>query len=339
MTTSNRSSVGIAVCGIGNIGVEHLENLRSLRGCKVVGIFDIDRQRSATISERFHVRQYGSYNELLADETSQAVILATPASLRRDGLQAAIAAGKHVFIEKPIADTLEDAEAIVAMTKGCKSVIQVGFCERFNAQYLEAHNAVSQLGRIRAVQTSRLSPIALGNVKWGLGVLDTAVHNFDLILWLTGDRPLGVSCYGVRVYPEIEIPTSVTTIVRFESGMIATDTMSWAKVDAHPMKICSRSRMSLQGERGIFEVDLNTRPCSLLTNESYDLPDTVLLGGPNYFGCLKLQLDAFLRAIETNGPSPVSVQDGLRAERVAIAAWESLREGREVLISEQSWNY
>src|SRR5262249_28041200 len=158
------------------------------------------------------------------------------------------------------------------------------------------------LGRIQAVHSSRIAPLEFSDPSWELGALDTAVHNFDLILWLTGARPLSVTAFGAHLYPGLSIPTSITTVIQFEGGMIATDLISWVSLDAHPLRKNARSRMTLLGDQGIFEVDLSSRPSTLLTMNDVSQPDTVILGGPEYFGSLKLQLEAFLLAIETAGP-------------------------------------
>ena len=80
---------------------------------------------------------------------------------------------------------------------------QAGFCERFNPQYLEVKRAVESgaIGSIRAIQSSRVAPYSLGNPAWELGILDTAVHNFDLILWLMKQTPLSVQSVGSRRIP------------------------------------------------------------------------------------------------------------------------------------------
>jgi predicted dehydrogenase len=91
--------------------------------------------------------------------------------------------------------------------------------------------------------------------------------------------------------------------------------------------------MFLQGSKGFFEVDLTDRPAAIHTDAGYRKIDSVILGATEYPGCLKLQLEYFLRAIEENGPVLAPVEDALRTERVALAALESLRTGREVALA------
>src|SRR6266567_8500766 len=121
---------GLAICGIGNIGKVHLENLLSLRGCDVAGVFDTNPTALARAASCAGVRAYASPEELLSDDHAQAIVVATPSSSHREWCMRALAAGKHVFVEKPLAGTLEDARAIVEAARGSGKVVQVGFCER-----------------------------------------------------------------------------------------------------------------------------------------------------------------------------------------------------------------
>ena len=270
---------------------------------------------------------------MLFDAAVDAVILASPSDTHRPLVEQALAAGKHVFVEKPLADTLEDAEAIVAAAKKFPNkVVQVGFCERFNAQYIEAKNAVEAgfLGRVRCIHSSRVAPLGLGNPAWPLGVLDTAVHNLDLILWLLGEMPRRVYARSVQIYPGSEMQQSVTSLIEFPSGAVATDTITWLADAAHPLSRCARSRMHLMGEKGSFEVDLSGRPSALLTASDFREIDTAVLGNEAYYGCLKLQFEAFLRSVEEGAPVLAPAGDAYSVEQVVLEIQKSLRTGLPV---------
>ncbi len=322
----------LAICGLGNIGKVHLENLRSLRGCRVVGLFDRNHRDLERLSTGLGIRVYATSDEVFADPEVNAVVIATPSGSHREFAVRALGEGKHVFVEKPLAGTLADAAAIVAAKKQTDRVVQVGFCERFNVNYMEARRAVveGRLGRIRAIQSSRTAPYAFSDPSWDLGVLDTAVHNFDLILWLMGQRPRSALARGSQIYPDSGIPHTVTTLLTFPDGAIATDQVSWIKDDLHPLHQCARSRMVVQGDGGVFEIDLGSRPSSQLSPQGFRAMDTVILGHPEYYGCLKLQFEFFLNSIESGAPVLAPVEDAFEVERVALAALDSLRSGREV---------
>jgi myo-inositol 2-dehydrogenase/D-chiro-inositol 1-dehydrogenase len=210
-------------------------------------------------------------------------------------------------------------------------VVQVGFCERFNLNYLEAKRAVAdgKLGDLRAIHTSRVAPYSFSNPAWELGVLDTAVHNLDLILWLKQSASVRVRAQGTQVYAGSAIPHSVTTTLTFADGSLAVDHIAWLQDEGFPLNQCARSRMLLQGSKGYFEIDLTDRPSAIHTSGGYRKLDNVILGG----GCLKLQFEYFLRSIEDGAPVLAPATDALLTERVALAALESLRSGHEVTLA------
>jgi len=322
----------LSIIGLGNIGRVHLDNLRSLRGCRVAGVFDV-HPSSADLG----VPVYPSLEALLEDPAASAVVIATPTDSHAELTERALASGKHVFVEKPLAGTLEDAVRITeAARKHPNQVVQVGFCERFNVNYLEARRAVlaGSLGELRAIQTSRVAPYGTSNPAWELGVLDTAVHNFDLILWLKQAVPISVLAKGARVYRKSLSPDSVTTILTFADGSIATDHIAWMQDGGFPLNQCARSRMTLQGTDGYFEIDLTGRPSAIRTSDGYRAIDSVIIGAPEYAGCLKLQFEYFLRSLEEGAPVLAPPEDALLTERVALAALQSLRTGKEIQLAD-----
>ena len=326
----------IAICGLGNIGKVHLRNLRTLRGCAVVGAYDPAAPSDDDFQREAGLHRYPSLDDLFADPAVDAVVIATPSETHRALTEAALRAGKHVFLEKPLAGTLEEAQAIVdAAARHPRLVAQAGFCERSNPQFIEAKRAVDAgtLGDLRCIHSSRVSPLSINNPQWQLGALDTAVHNLDLILWLLADMPKRVLARGVRLYPGQEILHSVTTLLEFRGGRLVTDTITWLSDDAHPLSACARARMQVMGTEGTFSVDLSSRPSSLLTRHGYREIDTVLLGADEYPGCLKFQFEGFLRAIEEGAPVPAPLPDALRAEQVVLAAQQSLITGDWTVLS------
>jgi predicted dehydrogenase len=326
----------IAICGVGNIGKVHLGNLRSMRGCEIAGLYDRQGAPLRELAASCGVHAYASADEIFSDDSVDAVVIATPSESHRELTERALGARKHVFVEKPLAGTLEDARAIVEATaKHPHQVVQAGFCERFNPQFMEAKRAAENglLGQLRCIHSSRIAPYAMGNIAWELGALDTAVHNLDLIMWLLEERPARVFARGVRLYPESEMLHSITMLLEFANGALVTDTITWLSDAAHPLSHCARARMNILGETGSFEIDLSTRPSALLTASEFREIDTVILGGDRYYGCLKLQFEAFLRSIEEGAPVLAPVKDAYRAEQVVLAAQKSLKSGETVEVA------
>ena len=300
------------------------------------GLFDTDGAELEKVAAQHGLKAYASFEEMLGDGDIRAVVVATPSDTHADLSVRAIEAGKHVFVEKPLAGTLDDARRILDAARRSRQVVQAGFCERFNVNYLEAKRSVRRgsLGRIRAMHTSRVAPYSMSNPAWELGVLDTAVHNIDLIVWLMGCAPASVLARAAQVYPDSAIPHSATILMSFADGAMAVDYIAWLKDEGHPLNQCARSRMLIQGELGFFETDLTDRPSSLLTREGLRKLDSVIIGAPEYAGCLKLQFEYFLRSIEEGAPVLAPVEDALVTERVVMAALEALRSGKEVRLDD-----
>src|SRR5580698_7937825 len=102
----------VALCGVGNIGKVHLGNLRSLRGCEIAGVYD-PKIISKIASGLSDLPIYADADTMFSDPSVDAIVIASPSSSHRELTERALAAGKHTFVEKPVADTLEDAQAIV----------------------------------------------------------------------------------------------------------------------------------------------------------------------------------------------------------------------------------
>jgi predicted dehydrogenase len=325
----------IAICGVGNIGRVHARNLLWLRGSRIAGVFDSSPQTLQQVSSQFSVRPYASWQDLLEDPGLDAVVIATPAASHRELCCSALAAGKHVFLEKPMANTLEDSIAIVeAEAKAQAQVVQIGFCERFNVAYLEAKRVVEQgkLGTVRVIQTSRVAPYQYSDPTWELGVYDTAAHNLDLILWMKGSLPRSVLARGTRVYDDRDMRHFCTTVLTFEDGSLAVDTIAWLRKQRHPLSECAESQMLIQGSQGSFHVDQSSRPAWFMDDQHFKASDTVILGGPEYYGCLKLQLDHFLGAIAGEVQPTATAREAFAAEKVVLAAVQSLKSGCEVAL-------
>jgi predicted dehydrogenase len=329
-------SIRIAICGLGNIGWVHLRNLASMPALFRIGwVFDIHADRCRDAASRYGAAAAESYNAILGDPSVDAVVIATPSDAHREMVLRALESGKHVFVEKPLAGTLADARAIANAAARSDRCVHVGFCERFNIHYIEAQRSVveGRLGAVRCVHTARIAPYEFSDPRWQLGVLDTAVHNLDLITWLTGKHPCAVQAFGARVYADSDIPHAVTTVLRYSDQSLAVDHIAWIKDAAHPLHQCARSRMTLQGDLGYLELDLAQRPVRIVTDARYYSPDTVIIGAPEYYACLKLQFEAFFRSISSGVAAGPTAGEAVEVEELAVAAQESLRTGREVSLT------
>jgi UDP-N-acetylglucosamine 3-dehydrogenase len=192
--------ITVAVVGAGFMGSAHTANYKALDGrVRVKTVASRSLDRAVRLAESVGAEATTDLDAVLRDPDVDAVDLCVPTALHRETAERALGAGKHVFLEKPIALTLHDADAIVRAAGASGKVFMVGLVLRFWPEYVELQRrlASGELGPIRAVSTHRLSPPADWN-EWmadsaqsGGVPVDLLIHDFDQMNWLLG-TPLSV---------------------------------------------------------------------------------------------------------------------------------------------------
>ncbi len=319
----------VGIIGFGEHGQFLLEACRRIGDVEVRSIYRRNKDALREAAERFGVTPASSYREILEDPGIDAVFITSPSEFHREHCEAALAAGKHVLLEKPLADILEDAQAIVEAAGRSDRVLMVDHCERFNPAFIDAKHIVAseRIGQLRAVMSTRLSPLHLNNTGWALGVLDTAVHNIDLICWMMDASPTHVSARSARVNPELKIDDNIWISLQFPDGRCAEDHIAWVPMDRYLMPV-AHPRFLLLGTKGFYQVDLWRRSGTLYNGDFTRLSDDVLLGvSDEYLSTMAYSVWHFKRAVERGGPSPMPAADAHRATKIALAARESIAAG------------
>lgn len=230
-------SARLALVGAGRIARVHAQALTRVTGGRLVACTDPVTEVAADLARDFGLRTCPDLESLLADDGVDAVLLATPNALHADQAIAALAAGKHVFCQKPIALTLKDADRVVEAAAASDRVVQLGFMLRFTPPLPALHRRVSEgeLGTPIAAQAAVFGwePSAdwFYDPEHGGGViLDTLVHFADLVLWLFGP--------AVRVHTEggafvlegarrHRSPDNAVVTVRHRNGAMSSLYVSW----------------------------------------------------------------------------------------------------------------
>jgi predicted dehydrogenase len=323
--------MGLGFIGAGNHARHHIGVFARLDRACPVAVFDSEAARAEQAARDFPpLRQTATLEALLADPKVEGVVIATPAETHLALVEAALAAGKHILLEKPMAHTPADAQAIVSAAEAHPNrVLLVGHCERFNRAYIDAKQAVTEgkVGVPRFAWASRLSPLHLNDPAWHLGTLDTAVHDIDLLLWLLGSRPVRVAAQGTTVHPELAIADHVAYQIHFENGALAQGHIGWVPfTGGYPMSHNAHPRLFLAGTAGTISLDLWQRPVAVHSHAdgTYFWPDDVLVGYGDYFTEVTAQDYAFLRAISAGISLPIQPREACQAVVVAHAAHESL---------------
>ena len=319
----------VAVIGVGSMGFNHLRVYSELEGVQLAGVSDVNPERLKAITDRFAVPTYSDYRELIEKEKPEAVSITVPTSDHEDVATFALKAGAHILVEKPIAASVEEGKRIIALAIETKRLLMIGHIIRFNPaiQALKKHLDNGDLGRIFQIFCRRAGPFPARIRDVGV-VIDLAPHDVDIMRFLTGLSP-------TRVYAETEqqIHTDhedlLFGLLRFPGGLTGALELNWLT----PKKI--RETLVL-GEKGLFYVDDLLQDLFFYENAqaSGELwsPLNTLRGvseGPmTRFELqkqepLKAELKAFLNAVESGGPAPVSGEDGLEALRLSLALVES----------------
>lgn len=203
----------VALLGIGNMGRNHLRVLSMLKGVEIVYIYDLNEAELKTLSEQYQVPYTTNIDEAILD--ADAVVIVTPTSTHFDYFKRCVGVVKNVFIEKPLAATLEDALEMEALAKQHGMFVQCGFIERFNPVVVALKNVIEQEKVINAdfTRTNRLSS-RITDVDV---VLDLMIHDIDLALYLNGPVK-SVVAYGRK---EHDLVAFASAIISHENGSLS----------------------------------------------------------------------------------------------------------------------
>lgn len=333
----------VAVIGVGAMGRNHARVLREMPRVTLVAVSDPDGATARRVAELHGVSAYPDYLELIERERPDAVTVAVPTVAHHQVVSDALQRGCHVLVEKPIAETVEEAADLTALAVRQGRLLMVGHIERFNSAVLELKRRLvaGQLGRVFQANARRLGPFPARIRDVGV-VVDLATHDIDILRYLSGSQ-------AVRVFAEArrEVHTSredmINGLVRFADGMLALLEINWLT----PTKI---RELSLTGERGMFRVDYLTQDLYFFENPGAgDMPWdalTLLRGGVNEGMMiryalqkkepLRTEIEAFIRGATGDPSDVVSAEDGTEALRLALALIESAQRHEVVSVERQA---
>ncbi len=206
------------VVGVGAIGRNHARIYAELDSAELVAIYDQDFDRARELAKEFHTEAVRNIDELISRVDAASV--ATPTVTHRDVASRLLMAKKHVLVEKPIADSVDDAKAMIdlAAAQGC--VLQVGHIERFNPVMSRLEAVLHQP---KFIECHRLSPFPKRSLDIGV-VLDLMIHDLEIVLHLVNSPIQSVDAVGVAVLTRREDIANAR--IRFENGCVANITAS-----------------------------------------------------------------------------------------------------------------
>lgn len=220
-------SIGIALAGFGYWGANLARNAMAAPNTHLIGIVESDEsQREQARLGHPHSTMWQGIEEALDDERVDAVILATPASTHATLARQTLNAGKHVLVEKPLAETIDDAAALVEMAAASGLTLMVGHTFLYSAPVAHLRDWIDkgELGEIQYIHSRRLS---LGRIRRDTNALwNFAPHDLSIMMYLLGERPVEVSGIGFSFIDQ-EIEDVAFATMRFASGVGANLHVSW----------------------------------------------------------------------------------------------------------------
>lgn len=338
---SSKKPVNIGLIGAGRIGSFHGESVqRRLVDANLVSIGDPAPGAAAKLASTLDVdASYTDVAEMLAHPGLDAVIIATPARFHTNVLVQAAEAGKHVFCEKPMALTLEDADRGIAAAKAAGVSLQVGFNRRWDQAFAEGRAAIDA-GKVGTPQLLRSvirdpGPFGADPAKIPLWTIfyETLIHDFDTLLWLNaGARPVEVyAAADALVRPDARkdgfLDTAVVTI-RFDNGSIAVAEANFCAMYGYDI------RGEVFGSAGMVTMGDVRRSSMTLFDKDGVSNDTWRRDTDHFVHGYTAQLAAFVRSIQSRTPvqGPTG-QDAKGALALALAAIESVKAKAPVPVS------
>jgi len=337
--------VGFGVIGTGIVGgAWHAHVYSRMPKSKLVAVCDLNEQRAQETAKKYGVKKvFTDYRQLLADPEIKAVSIATPDFAHREIAVAAAEAGKHILVEKPLATTVEDAEAIVKAAKKAGVKLAVDFHNRVNPPFANAKQSVAsgELGRPAYIyaRLSNTTFVATKMLPWASkssALWFLASHTMDLAHWLLGDEPTrvyAVSRSGILKEMGVDTQDFHVAIVEFKGGAVATLENTWILPETEPMVF--NFKFEILGSKGSIYVNTSdNRTIEQYTSKSASLPDVLGItfsgDSPRMSGFVLESIARFVDAVADDQPVLASGDDGLIVTRTLVAISESAKTGRPV---------
>ena len=327
----SKEMLRVAVIGLGAMGSRHAHVCRQMPGIELLGVADIKPEVTERLAGELGVPGYTDYKEMLQRLPLDAVVVATSDPFHVEPCQAAAAAGLHIFLEKPIATTVEDGQAIIQAAKQHGVKLMVGHTLRYDPRYKAIQQAVAagKLGEIVHAYARRNATTWSGRRLGGRTetMIFQGVHDLDALQWIVGARITRVYAEGVsKVLTDLGISDAIVTTLRFASGAVALMEQSWALPYGVPTLV--DAQLEVVGSQGAAYIDGRAPSFALFTDGKYTQPDVILHLPEQYY--LRDEYAAFLAYASGEAEPVVSGEVALDALRVAHAVLQSMRSSKPV---------
>ena len=318
--------IKIGVFGAGHLGKIHLKLLNESKMFNLIGFYDVNPEHSKKIEKEFGYKYFNNPNLLI--DSSDAIAIITPTKFHYEIAMRCIEKNKHIFIEKPIAHNVEEAEELVKFSKERKIIGQVGHVERFNPAY---DSVKEMIGNPMFIESHRLSEFNPRGTDVSV-VLDLMIHDIDIILSLISSEVKNISSSGVSVISDS--PDIANARIEFHNGAVANLTASrislknmrklrffqketYISVDLYNKKVEVVKMTDPPNELNEFTLTLENAE-GKKKQIHFETPKII-----NY-NAIQIELENFANSINNNIKSIVSLEDATKALKVAYSVINSM---------------
>lgn len=332
---------GFALIGAGLFGQRHAQAYQRHPLVDFKYVCDLDEVRAKSVAEAHGAAAYTTdFNEIMADPDVIAVSVATPDPAHRDAVVAAAKAGKHILVEKPLATTVEDAEAMIAAANEAGVKLMVDFHNRANPPMVAARDAVARgdIGKPSYVYTRLSNTIAVPRdmLKWSSqssALWFLGSHMIDVVGWILNDKPVRayvVSRDGILKDLGVDAPDFHVATVEYENGTVGVFEHTWILPDTY--NTVKDLKVELLGSKGAINIDgSHNRTMELYTQNKGAFPDMLVPPfGPHLTGFVLDAVVHFVEAVLFDKPVLATGEEGLANTKVISALIEAARLGQPV---------
>jgi predicted dehydrogenase len=309
--------LNIGVFGVGHLGKFHLNNWKNIEGIEIKGFYDPNDEAARETSEKYGLKRFLHADELM--DVIDAADIVAPTTFHYDLCKLALRKGKHVFVEKPMADTMEQAREIIALVNESKVKFQVGHVERFNPAFLSLNK--EKLNPM-FIEVHRLAQFNPRGTEVSV-ILDLMIHDIDIILHVVKSGVKNIYANGVAVMTDT--PDIANVRIEFNNGCVANLTSSRISMkrmrkirlfqkDAYIgidflEKKSEIIKLKGEGDEGLFQFEIETPKGT----------QTLAIDNPvvKDINAIQAELTAFRDAIIDDLRPPVNEIDGYMALEVA----------------------
>ncbi len=309
--------LNVGVFGVGHLGKYHLNNWKEMTGVKLVGFFDPNNDIAKEVAAEYGLKRFLDEDKLF--DACDIIDVVVPTDRHYEVCMRALRKGKHVFVEKPLAHTMEEAKALVGMVREANVKMQVGHVERFNPAYLAIKNITINPMFIEVHRLAQFNPRGTEVSV----ILDLMIHDIDIVLSMVKSGVKNIQASGVAVMTET--PDIANVRIEFNNGCVANLTSS--RISMKKMR-----KMRLFQKDAYIGIDFLEKKTEIIKLKqpsdtdvfSFDLETpngkkTIAVANPEVLqkSAIKLELESFVDAIIHNKQTIVSEIDGLLAMEVA----------------------